>query len=243
MSDPTEDLQGKVALSCRILAMEGVVQDILGHVSARTPGRDEMWIRCRSEDEQGVRYTTVDAVRKVDFDGNGADLKSRYQVPNELPIHGEIFKKRESVGCVIHAHPKEALICGIAGLEFRPIFGAYNIPAMRMAIDGIPIFERSYLVNRAELAAPLIEAMGEKNICVMKGHGITVTGKTIEEATVRALNFNTLARVTLQVANTGRRAPDITAQDIERLPDLGSTFNDLWVWRYYLKKLHEEDRR
>ena len=243
MSDPTEDLQGKVALSCRILAMEGLVQDILGHVSARTPGRDEMWIRCRSEDEQGVRYTTVDAVRKVDFDGNGADLKSRYQVPNELPIHGEIFKNRESVGCVIHAHPKEALICGIAGLEFRPIFGAYNIPATRMAIDGIPIFERSYLVNRAELAAPLIEAMGEKNICVMKGHGITVTGKTIEEATVRALNFNTLARVTLQVANTGRRAPDITAQDIERLPDLGSTFNDLWVWRYYSKKLHEEDRR
>jgi ribulose-5-phosphate 4-epimerase/fuculose-1-phosphate aldolase len=243
MSDPTEDLQGKVALSCRILAMEGLVEDILGHVSARTPGRDEMWIRCRSEDEQGVRYTTVDAVRRVDFDGNGADLKSRYQVPNELPIHGEIFKKRESVGCVIHAHPKEALICGIAGLEFRPIFGAYNIPATRMAIDGIPIFERSYLVNRAELAAPLIEAMGEKNICVMKGHGITVTGKTIEEATVRALNFNTLARVTLQVANTGRRAPDITAQDIERLPDLGSTFNDLWVWRYYLKKLHEEDRR
>jgi len=233
----------QVALSCRILAMEGLVDDILGHVSARTPGRDEMWIRCRSEDEQGVRYTTVDAVRKVDFDGNGADLKSRYQVPNELPIHGEIFKKRESVGCVIHAHPKEALICGIAGLEFRPIFGAYNIPAMRMAIDGIPIFERSYLVNRAELAAPLIEAMGEKNICVMKGHGITVTGKTIEEATVRALNFNTLARVTLQVANTGRRAPDITAQDIERLPDLGSTFNDLWVWRYYFKKLHEEDRR
>jgi hypothetical protein len=34
-----------------------------------------------------------------------------------------------------------------------------------MAVEGIPIFPRSYLVNRAELAAPLIEAMGEKNIC------------------------------------------------------------------------------
>ena len=107
MSDSMEDVQEKVALSCRILAMEGLVNDILGHVSARTPGRDEMWIRCRSEDEQGVRYTTVDAIRRVDFDGNGADLESRYQVPNELPIHGEIFKRRESVGCVIHAHPKE----------------------------------------------------------------------------------------------------------------------------------------
>lgn len=242
MSGPTEDLRQKVAISCRILAMEGLVDEILGHVSARIADRDEMWIRCRSAEEQGVRYTTVDAIRRIDFDGQGSDLEGRYQVPNELPIHGEIFKKRPAVGCVIHAHPKEALICGITGLEFRPIFGAFNIQAMRMALHGIPTFEHSYLVNRAELAAPLIEAMGEKNICVMKGHGITVTGKTIEEATVCALNFNTLARVTLQVAHTGRRAPEITAQDIERLPDLGSTFNDLWVWRYYVRKLQEEDR-
>jgi hypothetical protein len=46
-------------------------------------------------------------------------------------------------------------------------------------------FPRSYLVNRAELAAPVIETMGEKNICLMKDRGITVTGKTIEDATVR----------------------------------------------------------
>ncbi len=242
MSDATEDLREKVTLSCRILAMEGLVDDILGHVSARTTDGDEMWIRCRSDDEQGVRYTTVDAIRRVDFGGKGSDLEGRYQVPNELPIHGEIYKQRPAVGCVIHAHPKEALICGITGLEFRPIFGAFNIQAMRMALHGIPTFEHSYLVNRADLAAPLIEAMGEKNICVMKGHGITVTGKTIEEATVSALNFNTLARITLQVAITGRHAPNITAQDTERLPDLGSTFNDLWVWRYYERKLQEEDR-
>jgi len=92
MSDPSEDLRQKVALACRILAMEGLVDNILGHVSARIPDRAEMWIRCRSEDEQGVRYTTEDAVRRVDFDGKGAHLEGRYQVPNELAIHGEIFK-------------------------------------------------------------------------------------------------------------------------------------------------------
>ena len=241
MSEGTGDLREKVAQSCRILAMEGLVDDILGHVSARID-RAEMWIRCRSPEEQGVRYTTIDAIRRVDFDGNGSDLDGRYQIPNELPIHGEIFKHRPEVGCVIHAHPKEALICGITGLEFRPIFGAFNIPAMRMALDGIPIFERSYLVNRPELAAPLIDVMGDKNICLMKGHGITVTGKTVEEATVRALNFSILARTTLQAAHTGKKAPNISPEDIEKLPDLGPTFNDLWVWRYYLRKLQEEDR-
>ena len=59
----------------------------------------------------------------------------------------------------------------------------------------------------------------------MKGHGITVTGKTVEEATMRVLNFNALARATLQVAQTDRRAPDT------------------WVWRYYVRKLREEDLR
>jgi ribulose-5-phosphate 4-epimerase/fuculose-1-phosphate aldolase len=243
MADSTQELRERIALSCRILAMEGCVEGILGHVSARIPGTQEMWIRCRSQREQGVRYTTLDAIRRVDFDGKGPRLGAGYQVPNELPIHGELYKKRPDVGCVIHAHPGEALICGIAALELRPIFGAFNIPAMRMALEGIPIFPRSYLVNRRELAAPMIETMGDKNVCHMQGHGVTVTGKTIEEATVRTLNFHELARITLQVAQTGKTAPDITDEDLAQLPDLGSTFNDMWAWRYYVRKLGEQERR
>jgi ribulose-5-phosphate 4-epimerase/fuculose-1-phosphate aldolase len=244
MTEPADLLREKIALSCRILAMEGCMEAVLGHVSARIPGgADEMWIRCRGQEEQGVRYTTVEAIRRVDFDGHGPWLGSRYQVPNELPIHGEIYKKRPAVGCVVHAHPGEALVCGITELDFRPIFGAFNIPAMRMALESIPRFPRSYLVTRPELAAPMIAIMGDKNICLMKGHGVTVTGKTIEEATVRTLNFHALAKITLQVAQTGRMAPDIAPQDLAELPDLGSTFNDLWTWRYYVKKLAEQERR
>lgn len=236
-----EELRKKVALSCRILAMEGLVDGILGHVSVRIPDSEEMLIRCRGDEENGVRFTAIDAIRRVDFDGKGSEVGEKYQIPKELPIHGEIFKKRSEIGCVIHAHPPHALICGITNLEFRPIFGAFNIPAMRMALDGIPVFPRSLLVTRAELAAPMIEIMGDKQICLMKGHGITVTGRTIEEATIRALNFNTLAQVTLDVAQTGRTADDISSEDIEELPDLGSIFNDQWAWRYYVEKLKKED--
>jgi ribulose-5-phosphate 4-epimerase/fuculose-1-phosphate aldolase len=89
----------------------------------------------------------------------------------------------------------------------------------------------------------MIETMGDKNLCLMKGHGVTVTGKTIEEATVRTLNFHELARITFQVAQAGKTAPDITREDLAQLPDLGSAFNDLWVWRYYVKKLAEQERR
>ena len=243
MAEPTGDLQEKIAVACRILAMEGCMEGILGHVSARISGQGEMWIRCRGQDEQGVRYTPIEAIRRVDFNGRGPFLGNGYQVPNELPIHGELYKRRPDVGCVIHSHPSEALICGITDLELRPIFGAFNIPAMRMALEGIPRFPRSFLVTRPELADPMIAVMGKKNICLMKGHGVTVTGRTVEEATVRTLNFHALAQVTLQVAQTGRTAPDIAPEDVAELPDLGSTFNDLWAWRYYVRKLAEEERR
>jgi ribulose-5-phosphate 4-epimerase/fuculose-1-phosphate aldolase len=194
-----------------------------------------MFIRCRSNDECGVLFTTVSDVRRVDFNGKGPDTGERYHVPNELPIHGEIYKARPEVGCVVHAHPPSVLVCGIAELEMRPIIGASNISAMRIALEGIPVFPHAYLVTRPELAAPMIDVMGKKNFCIMKGHGMTVTGETVEQATVRALNLNFLAWTTLQVAQTGKKALDISAEDIAELPDLGSTFTEQWVWRYYAK--------
>jgi 3,4-dihydroxyphthalate decarboxylase len=215
--------------------MEGLAEGILGHVSVRLAESEEMLIRCRSEDETGVFFTSEEAIRKVHFDGQGSDLEGRYEVPKELPIHGEIYKIRPDVGCVIHAHPPAALICGITELDLRPIFGAFNIPAMRMAHEGIPVFPRSVLISKPELAASMIEVMGQKDICLLRGHGVTVTGRTVEEATVRALDFNTLARVTLRAAQTGREANDMSLQDIEALPDLGSTFNTTRVWRYYVR--------
>jgi 3,4-dihydroxyphthalate decarboxylase len=61
MPDSSEGLQTKGAISRRILALEGLVDDILGHASARTPDGNQMWIRCRSENEQGVCCTTADS--------------------------------------------------------------------------------------------------------------------------------------------------------------------------------------
>jgi ribulose-5-phosphate 4-epimerase/fuculose-1-phosphate aldolase len=96
----------------------------------------------------------------------------KYYVPKELPIHGEIYKSCPNVSCVIHAHPPDALICGITDLEFRPIFGAFNIPAMRMALEGVPVFPRSCLITRQDLAHEMMQAMGDKNICLMKRFGL-----------------------------------------------------------------------
>ena len=81
---------------------------------------------------------------------------------------------------------------------------------------------------------------GSSTVSVLRGNGVTVTGDTLEQAVVRTLNLNTLAAVTLAAAQTGRPVPDIPAEDIAELPDLGAAFNDLSVWRYYRAKAARE---
>lgn len=233
----TEELRATVAQACRVLAVEGLVEGILGHVSVRT-GADRMLIRCRGANEHGLLFTEDADVRLTDFDGTFIEPDDGYKVPNELPIHGELLRARPEVNAVVHAHPRAVLVCGIAGLELRPIIGSYNMPAMRMALGGIPVYPRSVLIRRPDLAHEMMAAMGDRPVCVLKGHGLTVTGDSVEQAVVRALNLNALAEVTLAVAQAGGRAEDIPLEDIAELPDLGSAFNDLAVWRYHVAKAH-----
>ena len=228
-------LRGTVAEACRILAAEGLVEGVLGHVSARADDR-RMLLRCRGPQERGLEFTSAEDVRLVDLDGHGDDLAGGYQVPNELPIHGELLRARPEVGAVVHAHPPAVLLCGLAGLELRPVFGAYNIPAMRMALEGVPVYPQSVLILRPELAAEMIAAMAGGSVCVLRGHGITVTGASVEQAVVRALNLEALARVTLTLAQLGRKARDLPPEDVAELPDLGATFNDDAVWRFHAAK-------
>jgi 3,4-dihydroxyphthalate decarboxylase len=230
-----------VAQACRVLATEGLVEGILGHVSVRS-GDDRMLIRCRGTGEHGLLFTEDADIRLTDFDGTMIDPDEGYKVPNELPIHGELLRARPEINAVVHAHPPAVLVCGIAGLELRPIVGSYNMPAMRMALDGVPIYPRSVLIRRPELAHEMIAALGDKQVCVLKGHGITVTGESVEQAVVRALDLNTLAEVTLAVAQAGGRAEEIPPEDIAELPDLGSAFNDLTVWRYLVAKARGHGR-
>ncbi|HEY0453241.1 class II aldolase/adducin family protein [Actinophytocola sp.] len=227
-----------IALACRILANTGLAEDILGHVSLRT-GPDTLLVRCRGPREQGLLLTLDEDVREVDLDGHGADLGD-WSVPAELPIHAEILRARPDVDAVVHCHPPSVLAAALAGVALRPVFGAYNIPAARMALDGVPIYPRKILVRRPELGRELVGAMGTAPVCVLDGHGIATVGSgphAVEQAVVRALNLDVLARVNVEQVALGDHAEDLTPEDIAELPDLGSAFNDVTVWRHHVARL------
>jgi ribulose-5-phosphate 4-epimerase/fuculose-1-phosphate aldolase len=224
-----------IAQACRVLAARGLADDILGHVSLRS-GPDTLYIRSRGPNERGLLFTEPADVHLAGLDGDAA-LSDGYQVPNELPIHREVLRARPDVQAVVHVHPAEVVAADLAGLPLAPIVGAYNIPAMRMAADGIPVYPRGVLINRPELGRAVAETLGDRPVCVLRGHGIVAVGASVQQAVVRALNVTALARVTLQASRNGAPAPALPAADIAELPDLGATFNDELVWRSHVARL------
>ncbi|MGY1815124.1 class II aldolase/adducin family protein [Blastococcus sp. SYSU D00820] len=228
------DLRELVALGCRVLAFRGLAEDILGHISVRT-GEDSLLVRCRGPQERGLLFTEADDVHEVALDG-AADT-GYHSVPNELPIHTEVLRARPDVQAVVHVHPPAVVAADLAGLPLRPIVGAYNIPAMRMAHEGVPVYPRGVLINRPELGVDVARVLGDRSACVLRGHGIVATGDSVEQAVVRALNLDALARMTLQASSFGSTPPELPEEDIAAMPDLGSAFNDAQVWKNNLSRL------
>lgn len=222
-----------IATACRILAHRGLCEDILGHVSVRHG--EGLFIRCRGAGESGLLFTQPDDVRLVGADGI-AD-RADYHAPNEIFIHQEILRARPDVDAVLHAHPPAVVAADLAGLKLKPIVGAYNIPASRLASEGVPTYPRSVLVNTPELGAELARALGDRPAAVLRGHGIVTVGATVEQAVSRALALDSLARMTLMAHGGGGAPEPMAATDLAMLPDLGSSFNDDQLWRFNVSLL------
>ncbi|HEY7176676.1 MAG TPA: class II aldolase/adducin family protein [Micromonosporaceae bacterium] len=243
MAQPTgaNDLAEAVATACRVMATAGLVEHVLGHISARVSA-GELLVRCRGPEESGLAYTTVDDIRLVSLDGSG-DLGDR-TAPNELPIHTEVMRRRADVSAVVHAHPPAVVNLSLVGAEFAPIYGAYDIPGARLAAGGIPVWPRSVLITDATLAGAMVDALGTRPVVVLRGHGLLSVADgppatAVARAVLQAVAVDTLARTTLAVLSAGGDPRRIDDADLAGLPDLGGAFNVDTMWRHLVRRTHE----
>ncbi|MCO4251569.1 class II aldolase/adducin family protein [Pseudarthrobacter raffinosi] len=234
-----EEHREAIALACRVLAHRGLADGILGHISLRM-AENKLLVRCRGPQERGLAYTEARDIRLVDLDGNPAaegELDGGYTVPNELPLHTELLRRRPDINAVVHAHPPRVVAADLAGLRVRPIVGAFDIPGTRLAAGGIPIYPRGVLVRNHRLAGEMIDAMSGRPVVLLRGHGLTSAAPTVEQAVLQAISVDTLAGLALQVTAAGGQLQDLPDTDMAELPDLGGSFNTGTAWRHELARL------
>lgn len=131
-------------------------------------------------------------------------------------IHGEIYRARPDVNAVVHTHPKYALFCGAAGIEFTPFFGGFSPNLLRIALLGVPVYPRAATVTDKEMALEMLQVMGQRDIVLLRGHGIVALGPSVEAAVNLAIQFESLCQLLWEISAPGRKLIEISEEDKAR---------------------------
>jgi ribulose-5-phosphate 4-epimerase/fuculose-1-phosphate aldolase len=140
----------------------------------------------------------------------------------ERVIHGEIYKARPEVMAVCHHHAPSILPFCISGMELKPVYhlGA-TLGAQVPFWDSRDDFgDTTLIVAKPEEGASLARALGDAWIVLMRRHGATVAGVSLEELTFRTIYTARNAAMQIQAHGLGHVSP-LTAAETE----LASEYN------------------
>lgn len=209
----TDDDRELVAKSCRILGRLGMTNVAMGHVSQLSADQKHILIRARGPNEVSVRRTTQDQIITIDLEGKKIDGPDGLLPPLEVYIHTWLYRTRRDVRSVIHIHPPTLVLFTACDKPLLPIYGAYDLEGLNLLLDGVPTYGRSVLIRNDQLGQELSAVMGNKQACLMRGHGLTTVGASVEEATMTAIRLNEMAEMNYRAALLGDPQP-IPDEDI-----------------------------
>ena len=190
----------KIAVANRILYRIGVV-DGFGHVSARHDKSSEHFLLARNIAPALVKREDILC---FDLDGNALDAGSK-RVYLERFIHGEIYRARPDVKAVVHSHSPNVIPFGVAAQQLQPVFHMSGFLGEGSALFDIRDVagDTNMLVSSVALGAALAKCLGSRSTVLMRGHGSTVVGASVEQAVYRAYYAEVNARLQMQARMLG----------------------------------------
>jgi len=196
-STAEQEAREKLALCARALHKIGVY-DLAGHISMRIPdsplilitpggGLDKSRLR-------GADMTTIDA--------EGKRVGGPYPPPLETPIHTVVHAARPDLESVAHLHAHWSTVFSVVERPMEIVL----LPATTLGMR-VPTFDVPHLVTTRELGEQLNDALGAEAAVLMRWHGITVVGDTLEQMFERALFIEENARLQWEASALGTPMP------------------------------------
>ena len=187
-----------------------------------------------------MRYTTADDIITVDLDGKKTAGREGLDPSMEVFIHTWLYRTRPEVNAVLHTHPATVVLFTICDKPLLPLFGAFDPSCLRLYAQGIDTYPKSVLIANNHLGQELAACM-KGPACLMKGHGITTCGPTVEAAVLTAIKLNELAEMNYRANLLGGAQP-ISANELAEFTAMSQATDvyDAPMWRYYCKLLGEE---
>lgn len=186
----------------RLLYDKGFITASDGNISARLgPGRILVT-------PSGLHKGFVESEQILVVDENGRRLSpktaaSRDLKPtSELPLHLEVYRRRNDVEAVVHAHPPVTIALSIAGVPMSDCL----LPETIVFLGLIPTTQYATPSSVESLQA-IRDFIGGHDALVLQRHGSLTVGSNLMEAFMRLETMEQNARIAFMLAQLGVRNP------------------------------------
>ena len=233
---PPSDLVDRLVYANRILYDQGIV-DGLGHVSVRHPTQDGVFLLSCNRAPGLVKRQDIMC---YDLDGNAVSQTTERPYLERF-IHSEIYRARPDVVAVVHSHSPSVIPFAITHNPLKPVFHMSGFLGSGSAHFEIreAAGNSDMLIRSAYLGEALAKSLGKHNCVLMRGHGSTVVGTSLEQVVYRAIYAEVNAK--LQLAANGLGEISFLNEEEAKL---ASDMNDGQIprsWNLWVTRLGQVD--
>ena len=180
---PDPALIDRLVLANRILYDQGIV-DGLGHASVRHDSEPDVFLLSCNRAPGMVRRRDIVC---YDYDGNAVSEGAERPYLERF-IHSEIYRARPDVMAVVHSHSPSVIPFAVTRNRLRPVFHMAGFLGGGSAHFEIrdEAGDTDMLIRSPQLGRALVRSLGDCSCVLMRGHGSTVVGTSLEQAVYRA---------------------------------------------------------
>ena len=206
------ELRVRLAKVGHLLHREGLTSGTSGNISVRLPERNLCLIKpsgyhLADLNPEDFLILNIETRKKLGGKGNPR---------TETPFHTHLYNIREDADSIVHVHAHYTTVLSLFNLKIKPY--TTNICETPGLTRGISTAEFA-LPGTEELAQNLGKALHGFDAAVMPHHGITTVGETPENAALKAVVVERMAKIQYHALLLGE--PDkIPDQLVEHLKNL-----------------------
>ncbi len=189
-------IEAGIAMSQKQLTIE-----TWGNLSILDPETDKVYIT-----PSGMAYDTLVEEDICVLTKDGTQIEGKRVPSIESGLHLAIYQTREDVKAIVHTHATNSTVFAVLQESIPCI-----TDEIAQAIGGSIDCAKYALPGSQELANNAVEALANKNACLLANHGAIVTGKNFKECFKNAAVLESSAQIYQMARSIGK--PRIEKQE------------------------------
>jgi L-fuculose-phosphate aldolase len=189
----SDDVRRGIVRVCKRMYERGLIAGPDGNVSVRITYEHVLVT------PQGFSKATVEEHDLVLVTLDGKRVGGRHEPSSELGMHLAVYRVREDVNAVVHAHPPVATAFAVAGMGLP----GNILPELAVQMGDVPIVPYA-TPGTPQLEETLAPYLPNYDAFLLANHGATTLGCTLAEAHLRMESLEHSANILLTARLLGR---------------------------------------